>query len=109
MSNGRLLTIAIDGPAAAGKSTASKALAKRLNLTLVDTGALYRSVALAAKRKGVPWDETQESELGSIAKSLDVRFEFDGAEPSAKLAPDVPTHARVILLSIASFETTHHS
>ena len=78
MSNGRLLTIAIDGPAAAGKSTASKALAKRLNLTLVDTGALYRSVALAAKRKGVPWDETQESELGSIAKSLDVRFEFDG-------------------------------
>ena len=74
----RLLTIAIDGPAGAGKSTASKMLAKQLNLALVDTGALYRSVALVAQRQGVGWDAVHEQELGDIAKSLDVRFEFDG-------------------------------
>ena len=75
---GRLLTIAIDGPAGAGKSTVSKALAKRLNLSLVDTGALYRSVALTAEKAGVPWEASAEEQLGELAKSLDVRFEFDG-------------------------------
>jgi cytidylate kinase len=74
----RLLTIAIDGPAAAGKSTASKRIAKRLNLALVDTGALYRCVALAAQQQGVGWDSTHEQELGDIAGTLNVRFEFDG-------------------------------
>ncbi len=71
------LTVAIDGPAAAGKSTVSKALAHRLGLTLVDPGALYRSVALQARRRGVPWDD--EAALSDIADGLAVAFEFDGA------------------------------
>ena len=75
---GKLLTVAIDGPAGAGKSTVSKALAKRLALTLVDTGALYRSVALEAQRSSVGWEAANEAALGRIAGSLDVRFEFDG-------------------------------
>ena len=75
---GKLLTVAIDGPAGAGKSTVSKALAKRLALTLVDTGALYRSVALEAQRKSVGWEAANEAALGRIAGSLDIRFEFDG-------------------------------
>ena len=72
------LTVAIDGPAAAGKSTVSKALAHRLGLTLVDTGALYRSVALQARRDDVPWDD--EPTLGVLATDLDVAFTFDGTD-----------------------------
>ena len=44
------LVIAIDGPAGAGKSTVSKAVASLLGLTLVDTGAIYRSVAYTAQK-----------------------------------------------------------
>ncbi|MGL5978079.1 MAG: (d)CMP kinase [Erysipelotrichaceae bacterium] len=48
-----LLNIAIDGPSAAGKSTIAKALAKKLNYTHIDTGAMYRAVALKAKRLNI--------------------------------------------------------
>lgn len=76
MASGVGITVAIDGPAAAGKSTCSKALAKRLGYMLVDTGALYRSIALTAIRKGIAHDA--EDALGEIANGLDVRFDFDG-------------------------------
>jgi len=49
--------IAIDGPAGVGKSTTARALAQRLGYTLVDTGALYRGVALAARDRGISWDD----------------------------------------------------
>ena len=49
--------IAIDGPAGAGKSTVALRLAQRLGFVLVDTGALYRGVALAARERGVSWDD----------------------------------------------------
>lgn len=49
--------VAIDGPAGAGKSTVARRLAQRLGFTLVDTGALYRAVALASRRAGVAWDD----------------------------------------------------
>ena len=71
-----MLTIAIDGPAGAGKSTVSKLLARRLGLALVDTGALYRSIALKAGRQGVGMDE--EAALGDLAASLNIRFAFNG-------------------------------
>ena len=57
----RPFIVAIDGPAGAGKSSVSKLLARRLNFSLVDTGAIYRCVALRAIREGfryiagVPW------------------------------------------------------
>jgi len=56
--------VAIDGPAGAGKSTVAKRLADQLGFVLVDTGALYRAVALAAQRAGLSWsDPVPVSEL----------------------------------------------
>ena len=78
MAAERLLTVAIDGPAGAGKSSVAKALARRLGLALVDTGALYRSVALQAHRSGIGWEAEKEASLGGLASALDVRFEWDG-------------------------------
>ena len=49
--------VAIDGPAGAGKSTVARQLARRLGFTMIDTGAIYRSVALAASRAGIGWDD----------------------------------------------------
>lgn len=60
--------IAIDGPAGAGKSTAARTLAKRLGYVLLDTGALYRAVALAAQREGVQWSD--DPGCAGIAKRL---------------------------------------
>ncbi|MGZ6143895.1 MAG: (d)CMP kinase [Myxococcales bacterium] len=51
--------VAIDGPAGAGKSTVARQLARRLGFSMIDTGAIYRSVALAARRAEVPWDDDE--------------------------------------------------
>lgn len=66
------LIVAIDGPAGAGKSTVSKILALRLGFTLVDTGAIYRCVALAARRAGVKFDDV--AGLAQILDGLEVTF-----------------------------------
>jgi cytidylate kinase len=65
--------VAIDGPAGAGKSTAARRLAERLGFVLVDTGALYRGVALAARERGIDWSDGPA--LGALAERLDLRFE----------------------------------
>jgi cytidylate kinase len=49
--------VAIDGPAGAGKSTVARQLARRLGFTIIDTGAIYRSVALAARHAGLDWED----------------------------------------------------
>src|SRR5262245_61484289 len=71
--------VAIDGPAGAGKSTISKKVAEALGFVMVDTGAMYRSVALAAKRGGHDWDDA--SKMGEVAEDLvardALRFERD--------------------------------
>ena len=51
--------VAIDGPAGAGKSTVARQLARRLGFSMIDTGAIYRSVALAARRAEIAWDDDQ--------------------------------------------------
>jgi cytidylate kinase len=60
--------VAIDGPAGAGKSTVSRNVADALGFLLVDTGAMYRAVALAAQRAGVAWDDGPK--LGALARSI---------------------------------------
>jgi len=66
------LTIALDGPSGAGKSTISKLVAEHLGYTNIDTGAMYRSVALAAHRQGV--DLTDEAALATLASRLEITF-----------------------------------
>lgn len=63
--------VAIDGPAGAGKSTVTRAVAERLGYLLVDTGALYRALALAADRAGVSWDDADR--VGKLAAELVAR------------------------------------
>ncbi|HEX9296909.1 MAG TPA: (d)CMP kinase [Polyangiaceae bacterium] len=60
--------VAIDGPAGAGKSTIARQLAARLGFTLVDTGALYRAVALASRIAGVAWDD--DAGVAAVAQHL---------------------------------------
>lgn len=64
--------IAIDGPAGVGKSTTSRELARRLGYTLVDTGALYRGVALAARERGISWDD--EAAIVALCPQIDLAF-----------------------------------
>ena len=73
------LVIAIDGPAAAGKSTAGKALAGRLGYRFIDTGALYRAVAWLADRRGDA--EASPAAIGALARAADIRLEGDPERP----------------------------
>lgn len=61
--------VAIDGPAGAGKSTVTRRVAERLGYLIVDTGALYRAVALAAQRARVAWDDAPA--LARLAAELE--------------------------------------
>ena len=74
--NRKKLTIAIDGPSGAGKSTVAKSLAKRLDYVYIDTGAMYRSVALKVKEKGISPED--RSALKELASSLHVTFATEG-------------------------------
>ena len=64
------MLIAIDGPAGAGKSTVARALAERLGLTYLDSGAMYRCVALSALRAGASLDDG--GELARLAHGLEI-------------------------------------
>lgn len=67
------LLITVDGPAGAGKTTVSRRLANILGYRYVDTGALYRGVALAALEAGIPPDD--DAELAALCAGLELKFE----------------------------------
>ena len=71
--------IAIDGPAGAGKSTVALRLAQHLGFVLVDTGALYRGVALAAQEAGIDWNDADA--LGELTGKL--QFEIQSVSDGA--------------------------
>ena len=69
------MIITIDGPAGAGKSSAARALARRLGFRFLDTGAMYRAVALAGMRRGLDWDVPED--LARLAERLQFRLAGD--------------------------------
>jgi len=71
-----MTVIAIDGPAGSGKSTLARSLARALGFVFLDTGAMYRALALAAQRAGIDPDDAEQ--LTMLAQRLDVRFVADG-------------------------------
>ena len=64
------LIVAIDGPSGAGKSTLAKSIAKELGFTYLDTGAMYRALALKAIRQGL--DLTDEGKVAALARATDI-------------------------------------
>lgn len=70
------IAIAIDGPAGSGKGTAARRLAQSLGYGWIDTGAMYRAVAWAARERGVSWDDA--AGLGALATGLAMVFGQDG-------------------------------
>jgi cytidylate kinase len=80
--------VAIDGPAGAGKSTVARRLSTRLGFALLDTGALYRAVALAARRAGVEWDDAD-----GVAREAQALV----ADRAISLVPDEARGVRVVL------------
>ena len=68
--------IAIDGPAGAGKSTVGRAVAQRLGLDYLDTGAMYRAVAFAALRHGIP--VTDDDAVADLARAMDLSVSDGG-------------------------------
>jgi cytidylate kinase len=82
------MIVTIDGPAAAGKSTAARALAERLGFEFLDTGAMYRAVTLAALRRKVPLDDDEK--LGAVARSVAIKLQgstvyLDGEDVSGAI------------------------
>jgi cytidylate kinase len=90
----RRIRVAIDGPAGAGKSTVARGLARRLGYLLLDTGALYRAVALAAERASIPWeDQARVGALaGQIASAGAITVEASDTAPTS-IAPNVTAAA----------------
>ena len=90
------MVIAIDGPAGAGKSTVARAVAAALGFTYLDSGAMYRCVALAGIERGADLDD--EEAMGAVARSLSIRLEdgrvsLDGRDVSVAIRKPEVTEA----------------
>lgn len=72
------MIVAIDGPSGAGKSTIAKIVAKKSNFSCLDTGAMFRSVAVLAHKKGISLDD--DAALGKLARENEIAFTFDANE-----------------------------
>ena len=98
------MIIAIDGPSGAGKSTLGKMLAKRFNLLYLDTGAMYRAVALAAMRADVIWDDREtiaeiaaDAKIELIGEPDDLKVYLDGDDVTAEIRTlDVAQAASIV-------------
>ncbi len=96
-----MVNVAIDGPAGAGKSTVARGAAKKLGYIYVDTGALYRTVALSAQRNGVLGDKEKITDmLDSI--SVELRFDEKGEQRVYLNSEDVSHFIRTPEISMAA-------
>jgi cytidylate kinase/pantoate ligase/cytidylate kinase len=90
------MIVTLDGPAGAGKSSAARALAARLGFCYMDTGAMYRAVALVALDRGIPLDDA--ASLASLAEAIAIEFRdgrviVDGRDVSLDIRTDRITQA----------------
>ncbi len=96
-----MINVAIDGPAGAGKSTVARGAAKELGYIYVDTGALYRTVALAAQRKNILGDE--EKIAGMISSiTVELKFDDNGEQKVYLNSEDVSSLIRTPEISMAA-------
>ncbi len=103
------IIVALDGPAGAGKSTVAKLVAARAGLSLVDTGAIYRTVALLALRSGTSVDAVDA--LSAIARTLPARLHFnvhDGVNRVLLDAEDITDAIRTGEVSSAASGVARH-
>jgi cytidylate kinase len=78
--------ITIDGPAGSGKSTVSRLLAKKIHRLYLNTGAMYRAAAFAARRKGISFSDGKR--LGELCRSLELTFTTDEDPPRILLGTE---------------------
>ncbi len=99
------ICIAIDGPAGAGKSTVAKSISRQLGIIYLDTGAMYRTVALKALRTGI---DTKDAErLTELVESIDIRIEYIGNEQRLFLdGEDVTSMIRTPEVSIGASDVS---
>jgi cytidylate kinase len=88
------LVIAIDGPAGAGKSTVAKILAQELGLRYLDTGAMYRAVALKAHRHGI--GAKNAAQIASLIETTEIRFGDGDPQPVLLDGEDVTAAIRTL-------------
>ena len=96
-----MINIAIDGPAGAGKSTVAKAIAKKMNITYLDTGAMYRAVALKSILLGVDVDDEPSVVAFLPTVDLDIRY-IDGVQHVYLDGKDVSSEIREHRISKAA-------
>ena len=97
-----MINVAIDGPAGAGKSTISRKAAETLGYIYIDTGALYRTVGLAALRKGIDIDNPEDI-VTVLTEDLTVELKFiDGAQRMFLNKEDVSDFIRTPEASMAA-------
>lgn len=90
------MIVTLDGPAGAGKSSTARALAARLGWCYMDTGAMYRAVALMALDRGIPLDDS--ARLAELAEAITIEFRdgrvvVDGCDVSTEIRTDRITQA----------------
>ncbi len=103
----RRIVVTIDGPAGAGKSTVAKQLARRLGYGLLDTGAIYRAVALLSQREGIEWSDAER--CAGIATNLDISYKLIGDKNHVFVAgEDVSSAIRTPEISQGASQVSAH-
>jgi cytidylate kinase len=93
--------VAIDGPSGAGKSTVARALAVRLHVPYIDTGAMYRAIGLAARDRGIALPVQDPDAVAAIAEGSTIDLDVSGAETRVRLdGRDVTDNIRLPEVSL---------